>query len=76
MFIMKFGTLGNNSSNTITASEKHSYGTIKSSERAEIPPYLKPASQLATVSWMLLEDTRLLGQRPRTIYYSKSPAYE
>ena len=65
-----------NSSNTNTLSDKHSYSIIKSSERAEISPYLKPASQFATVSWMLVEGTRLLGQRPGTIYYSKSPAYE
>ena len=31
--------------------------------------YLGAASELVTVSWIWPEDMRLLGQKPRTVYY-------
>lgn len=65
--------VGSNSSNTNTHPNIHAR-IIKNYEGAEISPYLKSASQPATVSWMLVEDTRLLDQRQRTIYYSQAVA--
>lgn len=64
----------NNNCSTNTHIYKHLDSILKNCAGSEISLYLQSASSPATVSWMLVEDIRLLGQTQRMIYYSQAVA--